>query len=237
MQGRAADAAKKKWQLMRMVMRGRARQWLKRNEMGSAAISVCYLALIFLQIVLEEMPLGDEFHTWFVRIFSWVDLSFLVFFGAEYAAHMLVNGVGYFRKVDGTWEKLYLVDASTVVMSLVLSSLNAAQVIDTQLSIFRMFRLLRLLKVAIAIQRVKRRTTKFRNKSGDTQAVPPTSNWVQAGSKRYDSKQKKLEAPNQKYAAFLSHYKMEGLSLLFEPQNFAQALTLTPPPPPPRPLA
>ena len=220
---------------MRMVMRGRARQWLKRNEIGSAAISVCYLVLIFLQIVLEEMPLGDKFHTWFVRIFSWVDLSFLVFFGAEYAAHMLVNGVGYFRKVDGTWEKLYLVDASTVVMSLVLSSLNAAQVIDTQLSIFRMFRLLRLLKVAIAIQRVKRRTTKFRNRSGATQTVPPKSNWVQAGSKRYDSKQNKLDAPNQKYAAFLSHYKMEGLSLLFEPQNFAQALTRTHPHPHPVP--
>ena len=47
-------------------------------------------------------------------------------------------------RADGTWEKLYIVDASTVVLSLVLSSLNAAKVIDTQLSIFRLFRLLRM---------------------------------------------------------------------------------------------
>ena len=32
-------------------------------------------------------------------------------------------------RADGTWEKLYIVDASTVVLSLVLSSLNAAKVI------------------------------------------------------------------------------------------------------------
>ena len=61
---------------------------------------------------------------------------------------MLVDGIKFFRRADGTWEKLYIVDASTVVLSLVLSSLNAAKVIDTQLSIFRLFRLLRLLKVA-----------------------------------------------------------------------------------------
>ena len=141
---RAAQQAEKQSQLIAMVARGRARQWLKRNEMGSAVISVCYLVLIFLQIVLEEMPLGDDFNSWFIFIFAYVDLAFLVFFAGEYAAHMLVDGIRYFRKVDGTWEKLYLVDASTVVVSLVLSSLNAAKVIDTQLSIFRMFRLLRL---------------------------------------------------------------------------------------------
>ena len=32
-------------------------------------------------------------------------------------------------RADGTWEKLYIVDASTVVLSLGLSSLNAAKVI------------------------------------------------------------------------------------------------------------
>lgn len=142
-QVRAAQAAEKEWQLLVMVLRGRARQWLKRNEMASAAISVCYLVLIFVQIVMEEMPLGDEFNSSFVQIFSWVDLAFLVFFFGEYAGHILVDGFKYFRRTDGTWEKLYIVDATTVVMSLVLSSLNAAKVIDTQLSIFRMFRLLR----------------------------------------------------------------------------------------------
>jgi len=141
---RAAQAAEKEWKLLVMVLRGRARQWLKRNEMASAAISVCYLVLIFVQIVMEEMPLGDEFNALFVQIFSYVDLAFLVFFFGEYAGHMLVDGIKYFRRADGTWEKLYIVDATTVVMSLVLSSLNAAKVIDTQLSIFRMFRLLRL---------------------------------------------------------------------------------------------
>ena len=144
LQARAVQAAEKEWKLLVMVLRGRARQWLKRNEMASAAISVCYLVLIFVQIVMEEMPLGDEFNSSFVQVFSYVDLAFLVFFFSEYAGHMIVDGIKYFRRADGTWEKLYIVDATTVVMSLVLSSLNAAKVIDTQLSIFRMFRLLRL---------------------------------------------------------------------------------------------
>ena len=218
-QVRAAQAAEKEWQLLVMVLRGRARQWLKRNEMASAAISVCYLVLIFVQIVMEEMPLGDEFNSSFVQIFSWVDLAFLVFFFGEYAGHILVDGFKYFRRTDGTWEKLYIVDATTVVMSLVLSSLNAAKVIDTQLSIFRMFRLLRLLKVAIAIQRVKGRTAKFRNKGASAQAAPPECNWVDAGTRCYDAQHNKLPAPTAKYSAFLSHYKMEGLSLHVEPQS------------------
>lgn len=262
LQARAAQAAEKEWKLLVMVLRGRARQWLKRNEMASAAISVCYLVLIFVQIVMEEMPLGDEFNSSFVQVFSYVDLAFLVFFFSEYAGHMIVDGIKYFRRADGTWEKLYIVDATTVVMSLVLSSLNAAKVIDTQLSIFRMFRLLRLtagqivrgaqgrchtslpraatqigtthpqdsppcpaglLKVAIAIQRVKGRTAKFRNKGTSAQAAPPECNWVDAGTRCYDAQHKKLAAPTAKYSAFLSHYKMEGLSLHVEPQNLCDS--------------
>lgn len=67
--------------------------------------------------------------------------------------------------------------------------------------------------MAIAIQRVKGRTALFRDKGADAQAAPPECNWVDAGSKRYDPKHNKLDAPKQKYSAFLSHYKMEGLSL------------------------
>ena len=54
MQVRAAARARDETKLLLMVLRGRARQWLKRNEMASAAISVCYLVLIFAQIVMEE---------------------------------------------------------------------------------------------------------------------------------------------------------------------------------------
>ena len=54
MQVRAARKARDESKLLLMVLRGRARQWLKRNEMASAAISVFYLVLIFTQIVMEE---------------------------------------------------------------------------------------------------------------------------------------------------------------------------------------
>lgn len=173
------------------------------------------------------MPLGDEFNSSFVQIFSWVDLAFLVFFFGEYAGHILVDGVKYFRRTDGTWEKLYIVDATTVVMSLVLSSLNAAKVIDTQLSIFRMFRLLRLLKVAIAIQRVKGRTAKFRNKGASAQAAPPECNWVDAGTRCYDAQHNKLPAPTAKYSAFLSHYKMEAAADARYLEQHLEAMTKT----------
>ena len=54
MQARAAAKARDESKLLLMVLRGRARQWLKRNEMASAAISVFYLVVIFTQIVMEE---------------------------------------------------------------------------------------------------------------------------------------------------------------------------------------
>jgi hypothetical protein len=80
-----------------------------------------------------------------------------------------------------------------------------------------------LLKVAIAIQRVKGRTAKFRNKGANAQAAPPECNWVDAGTRRYDAQHIKLPAPTAKYSAFLSHYKMEGLSLRVEPQNLCDS--------------
>ena len=128
-------------QLVRMVLQGRARQFLSRHSTTSTAISVLYLVLIFLQIVISEMPGNYEQES--LPIFAVIDLVFLAFFAVEYAAHMLVDGIEYFRKSDGSWEKLFLLDASTVLISLVLSTLNAANIIDTRLGILRLFRLLR----------------------------------------------------------------------------------------------
>ena len=99
MQVRAAARARDETKLLLMVLRGRARQWLKRNEMASAAISVCYLVLIFAQIVMEELPTGEEFNSVKLQVFSWVDLVFLVFFFSEYLAHVLVDGIKFFRRL------------------------------------------------------------------------------------------------------------------------------------------
>jgi len=58
---------------------------------------------------------------------------------------------------------------------------------------------------------VKARTAKYRHSGAMAQAAPPTCDWGPAGSKRYDGTTfEKLDAPKQKYAAFLSHYKMEA---------------------------
>ena len=99
MQVRAAARARDETKLLLMVLRGRARQWLKRNEMASAAISVCYLVLIFAQIVMEELPTGEEFNSVKLQVFSWIDLVFLVFFFSEYLAHVLVDGIKFFRRL------------------------------------------------------------------------------------------------------------------------------------------
>ena len=99
MQVRAARKARDESKLLLMVLRGRARQWLKRNEMASAAISVCYLVLIFAQIVMEELPTGEEFNSLKLQVFSWIDLAFLVFFFSEYLAHVLVDGIKFFRRL------------------------------------------------------------------------------------------------------------------------------------------
>jgi len=85
------------------------------------------------------------------------------------------------------------------------------------------FRPAGLLKVAIAIQRVKGRTAKFRHKGTSAQAAPPECNWIDAGTRCYDAQHKKLAVPTAKYSAFLSHYKMEGLSLHVEPQNLCDS--------------
>ena len=113
------------------------------------------------------------------------------------------------------------------MLSLVLSSLNAAKVIDTQLSIFRLFRLLRLLKVAIAVQRVKGRTEKFRKKGGHGEAGPPTCNWESAGKHRFDAQNNKMPAPTAKYSAFLSHYKMEAAADARYLEQHLEAMTNT----------
>ena len=97
-QVRAARKARDETKLLLMVLRGRARQWLKRNEMASAAISVFYLVIIFAQIVMEELPTGAEFKSVKLQVFSWIDLVFLVFFFSEYVAHVLVDGIKYFRR-------------------------------------------------------------------------------------------------------------------------------------------
>jgi len=97
-QVRAARKARDETKLLLMVLRGRSRQWLKRNEMASAAISVFYLVIIFAQIVMEELPTGAEFKSVKLQVFSWIDLVFLVFFFSEYVAHVLVDGIKYFRR-------------------------------------------------------------------------------------------------------------------------------------------
>jgi len=97
-QVRAARKARDETKLLLMVLRGRARQWLKRNEMESAAISVFYLVIIFAQIVMEELPTGEEFKSVKLQVFSWIDLAFLAFFFSEYVAHVLVDGIKYFRR-------------------------------------------------------------------------------------------------------------------------------------------
>jgi hypothetical protein len=190
------------------ILKGRSRRWLRRNEMAMAVVSVLYLGLVFMQIVMEEVPLTAQAEEDALAIFSTVDLAFLIIFSIEIVMSLLAYGRKYFAS------RLLQVDAATVVASLALASLERAGVINTRLEIMRLFRLLRLVKVAIALQRVRLRTSNWRKMSVEVTRQPPTCNWAKA--RRIDpSTGKAIRNPEtKKYAAFLSHYKLEAHLLL-----------------------
>ena len=247
------------FELKRDVFRGRIRKWLRHHQMSSALLSIVYLVLVFTSILIEESqemvlaeddvpcdaqgnvsdaggaqlePLEQQFHDATV-VLEWLDLAFLVVFTAEIALHLVADGLSYV-----TDSKLVLADASTVLISLALSILSATGVIDSRLEVMRFFRLLRLVKIAIAMQHVKARTRRWTHKSKELLRDPPTCNWTKA--KRYNfPKPPKATADTtgapatvtsphgsgrtlgfgsvkppplapKKFAAFLSHYKYES---------------------------
>ena len=53
---KAVDAASRRLEVTKKVMQGRGRAFLKRHEIKFAAVSCAYLILIFLTIILEDMP-------------------------------------------------------------------------------------------------------------------------------------------------------------------------------------
>ena len=160
-----------------------------------------------MQIVMEEVPLSPQAEEDALQIFAAIDLVFLIIFSVEIVASLVAYGLKYFAPT------LVKVDAATVVISLVIASLERAGVINTRLEIMRLFRLLRLVKVAIALQRVRLRTSNWRKMSVEATRQPPTCNWAKA--RRYDPNTGKAirhPPPAKKYAAFLSHYKLEAVS-------------------------
>jgi hypothetical protein len=187
--------------------------------MAMAVVSVLYLGLVFMQIVMEEVPLTAQAEEDALAIFSTVDLAFLIIFSIEIVMSLLAYGRKYFAS------RLLQVDAATVVASLALASLERAGVINTRLEIMRLFRLLRLVKVAIALQRVRLRTSNWRKMSVEVTRQPPTCNWAKA--RRIDpSTGKAIRNPEtKKYAAFLSHYKLEaGADARYLEQELEQML-------------
>ena len=96
--------------------RGRGRVFLRKHEIKSAIISVLYLVLVFIQIFVQELPLSDEASQRFDQAFEYIDLTFLVFFTVEITLHILVDGFQYLLA-----SKLYLVDAITILIFLLLS--------------------------------------------------------------------------------------------------------------------
>ena len=133
-------------------------------------------------------------------------MAFLVFFMIELSLHLLVDGFAYLRT-----SKLYMLDALTVVISFVVALLSFMGIIDTRVAITRLFRLLRLVKVSIAVQRVQARTAKWSKRGQALMNAPPTCNWCTLGTGHGCSKPKPKPGEREgKYAAFLSHYKFEA---------------------------
>ena len=186
--------------LFAAILRGRLRRMLRRHEIAAASISILYLVFIFCQLLIEEMPLKKKTLEDFLDVALLVDVTFLSWFVLEIAAYTLVEGLGYFRD-----SKMNCIDASTVLISMVITCLNLTGVLDTRLEMFRIFRLLRLVKVAIAVQRVRARTNKWRRLDMEIMYGPPQCNWSKA--KRYGAAG---EAAPKTYAAFLSHFKLEA---------------------------
>ena len=114
--------ARRKAKLASAVLRGRARRWLRRNELLLAVVSVlCMpdlgpsnpvpsnlgcsppatpsfrvartdLGLVFMQIVMEETPLSPHAAEESLIVFATIDLAFLIIFSFEHIASLLAYG-------------------------------------------------------------------------------------------------------------------------------------------------
>ena len=235
----AALLSKTKYQLNADVLRGRIRACLQAGELFSTGLSVLYLLVVFAHIMAEELlteaaedclmltsssattGVGEDEEEAVLEVFMWVDLVFLCFFAMEIALHCAV---------DGPWQhcssSLQLLDSLAVCASLVLAIMYAVGAIETNLEIIRVFRLLRLFKVAMAVQRLNLRTRKFNERASEAHSPLPRCNWAHARRFVVDSASAStavtglrscptpMTPPSppakKKFAAFLSHYKLEA---------------------------
>tara|TARA_B110001452_G_C15229472_1_gene425963 strand:- start:192 stop:2633 length:2442 start_codon:yes stop_codon:yes gene_type:complete len=224
------------------LVRTRARRILQKHEVHLACFSVVYLIIILVDLVMEEIYEEGESPfaqgTWFTIL----DTAFSVGFLSELLLRVAVEGFRYLRSC------INVVDASTIVLSLILAILTLTDTMDMNFSVMRLFRLIRLIKVAIAINRVRQRTLQWRDVTAKYVADPPKCDWARARrinrarfsatasqqapgtSSRPRSLTRQMSArvataasssqelatvpsakkPSKKFAAFLSHYKVEA---------------------------
>lgn len=230
------------------LIRTRARRILQKHEVHLACFSIVYLIIILIDLVMEEFYEEGESPfakgTWFTIL----DAAFSVGFLLELLLRVAVEGCCYLRSC------INCVDASTIVLSLALACLTLTDTMDMNFSVMRLFRLIRLVKVAIAVNRVRQRTLQWRDVTTKYLADPPTCNWAKArrinrnnfaaggpaeasrnkfaagapadastsngvSKTRRGSLQRQASSllsqdaakkPTKKFAAFLSHYKVEA---------------------------
>ena len=131
---------------------GCARAILKRTELTSALLSIIYLIIIVGDLVygelgeecVEETPAEAQWR----KIYTNLDLAFLIFFGVEICLRLCAEGLSYFRS-----SALNAVDATTVVASLGFSFV-AMFGNGPDLALLRLFRLTRIVKMVGAYNRL-----------------------------------------------------------------------------------